>query len=48
MEGKAVTPFLLSHIAEASGGQTLDANRVLLLHNAHLAGLLAVALKDTP
>ena len=46
VEGKAVTPFLLSHIAEASGGQTLDANRVLLLHNAHLAGLLAVALKS--
>lgn len=47
VEGKAVTPFLLSHIAEASEGQTLDANRVLLLHNAHLAGLLAVALKKS-
>jgi pseudouridine-5'-phosphate glycosidase len=47
VEGKAVTPFLLSHVAEASNGQTLDANRVLLLHNAHLAGLLAVALKKT-
>lgn len=47
VEGKAVTPFLLGHIAEASDGQTLDANRVLLLHNAHLAGLLAVALKNS-
>ncbi|MFA5505684.1 MAG: pseudouridine-5'-phosphate glycosidase [Vulcanimicrobiota bacterium] len=47
VEGKAVTPFLLTHIAEASEGQTLDANRVLLLHNAHLAGLLAVALKKS-
>lgn len=45
VEGKAVTPFLLSHVAEVSDGQTLDANRVLLLHNAHLAGLIAVALK---
>lgn len=44
IEGKAVTPFLLGHVAEASDGQTLDANRVLLLHNAHLAGLIAVAL----
>lgn len=43
VEGKAVTPFLLSHIAEVSDGLTLDANRVLLLHNAHLAGLIAVA-----
>ena len=43
--GKALTPFLLSHISELSDGQTLDANRVLLLHNAHLAGLLAVALQ---
>lgn len=44
IEGKAVTPFLLSYVAEASNGQTLDANRVLLLHNAHLAGQVAVAL----
>jgi len=44
VEGKAVTPFLLNHLAEVSDGQTLDANRVLLLHNAHLAGQIAVAL----
>lgn len=43
VEGKAVTPFLLSHVADASDGLTLDANRVLLLHNAHLAGQIAVA-----
>ena len=42
--GKALTPFLLSYLAEQSSGQTLDANRVLLLHNAHLAGLIAVEL----
>ncbi len=40
--GKALTPFLLTHLAEQSAGRTLDANRVLLLHNAHLAGLIAV------
>ena len=42
--GKALTPFLLTYLAEQSSGQTLDANRVLLLHNAHLAGLIAVEL----
>lgn len=46
--GKAVTPFLLSFLAERSSGQTLDANRVLLLHNAHLGGQVAAALaKET-
>lgn len=43
VEGKAVTPFLLGFVARESDGQTLDANRVLLLHNAHLAGQIAVA-----
>jgi pseudouridine-5'-phosphate glycosidase len=43
--GKALTPFLLSYLAEQSSGQTLDANRVLLLHNAHLAGQIAVELQ---
>jgi pseudouridine-5'-phosphate glycosidase len=42
--GKALTPFLLTYLAEQSSGQTLDANRVLLLHNAHLAGLISVEL----
>lgn len=42
--GKALTPFLLTYLAEQSSGQTLDANRVLLLHNAHLAGQVAVEL----
>ncbi len=44
VSGKAVTPFLLGFLAEQSSGQTLDANRVLLLHNAHVAGLIAVEL----
>jgi pseudouridine-5'-phosphate glycosidase len=42
--GKALTPFLLAYLAEQSSGQTLDANRVLLLHNAYLAGQIAIEL----
>ncbi len=42
VDGKALTPFLLDHLSSHSDGRTLDANRVLLLHNAHLAGLIAV------
>jgi pseudouridylate synthase len=42
--GKAVTPYLLSAVAEASGGRTVDANIALLRSNAHLAAEIAVAL----
>lgn len=42
VEGKALTPFLLDYMSSRSDGRSLDANRVLLLHNAHLAGLIAV------
>ncbi len=41
--GKAVTPYLLGRIAEASGGRTIDANHALLLDNARLAGEIACA-----
>lgn len=44
--GKAVTPFLLSRLAELSEGRTLRANAALLVDNATLAGVIAVALKD--
>lgn len=44
VEGKALTPFLLDTMSGQSQGRSLDANRVLLLHNAHLAGLIAVEL----
>ncbi len=47
VEGKALTPFLLSYMAEQSEGRTLDTNRVLLLHNAYLAGQIAVALAES-
>ncbi len=42
--GKALTPFLLDHLARASGGRTLEANRALLLANAHLATRIACIL----
>ncbi len=42
--GKAVTPYLLSRIAGLSNGQTLTANRALLVDNARVAGLVAAAM----
>jgi pseudouridine-5'-phosphate glycosidase len=42
--GKAVTPFLLGRIRDATGGQALRANRALIVANARLAGETAAAL----
>ena len=42
--GARVTPFLLSRLAELSGGKTLAANRALIVANARLAAEVAVAL----
>lgn len=42
VKGKAVTPFLLSELARATGGKTLQANLALLENNARFAGELAV------
>lgn len=44
VSGKALTPFLLSTIAELSNGKTLDANISLLINNAALAGQIAGSL----
>lgn len=44
VRGKAVTPFLLSYLAELSGGETLRVNVALLRNNAELAARVAVAL----
>lgn len=41
--GKALTPFLLAHLADATDGATLRANLALLKNNARLAGEIAVA-----
>lgn len=43
--GRQLTPFLLSHMAEASGGATLRANIALLENNARVAAEIAGALK---
>jgi len=42
--GKAVTPFLLSSLAEVTGGASLEANLALLGANATLAAQIAVEL----
>ena len=44
LTGKATTPFLLSRLAQATGGRTLAANLSLLENNARLAGRIASAL----
>ncbi len=44
--GKAVTPFLLSRIAERTEGRALQANISLLRNNAKVAGLIATALSQ--
>ena len=41
--GKDTTPFLLSSIAEATGGRSLEANIELVLNNAAVAADIAVA-----
>jgi pseudouridine-5'-phosphate glycosidase len=43
IQGKAVTPYLLDHLAKASGGRTLQTNIALLINNAHVAAQIAVA-----
>ena len=44
IRGQAVTPFLLARLAELTGGESVAANRALLLHNAALAAQFARAL----
>ncbi len=46
IEGKEVTPFLLSRISELSGGRTLNANVSLLKNNARLGARIALALGE--
>jgi len=41
--GKDVTPFLLAHFHQASGGESLRANTEIILANASLAARIAVA-----
>ena len=43
--GKAITPFLLQHLADATGGASLKANVALARNNARVAAEIAVALR---
>jgi pseudouridylate synthase len=42
--GKQLTPFLLAHLASATGGRTVAANLALLEQNARVAGEIAAEL----
>ncbi len=44
LRGAAVTPYVLEHIAAASGGRSVPANLALVENNSVLAGRLAAAL----
>jgi len=46
IRGKALTPFLLQRLHEATGGATVEANRTLLVANAHLAARIARSVAD--
>lgn len=41
ISGKALTPFLLSYLAQATSGRSVKANLALLENNAHLAANIA-------
>jgi pseudouridine-5'-phosphate glycosidase len=44
IRGKEVTPFLLSSVAERTGGRSLEANVALLRNNARTAAAVAAAM----
>lgn len=44
VRGKAVTPFLLEHFRQATGGASLRVNKAIIRRNARLAAQVAVAL----
>ncbi|MAB29435.1 MAG: pseudouridine-5-phosphate glycosidase, partial [Planctomycetaceae bacterium] len=44
IKGQALTPFLLTALAEETSGESLDANIALLLGNARLAARASSAL----
>jgi pseudouridine-5'-phosphate glycosidase len=44
VRGKEVTPFLLARLAEITGGKSLRANQALIVANARLAALVAMAI----
>lgn len=47
IRGKALTPFLLNALSEATDGESLRANEALLLNNATIAAQIALALEQS-
>ncbi len=47
VRGPALTPFLLARVADLTGGESVAANRALLLNNARWAARFAVALQKS-
>lgn len=45
IKGKEITPFVLSKMAELSGGRSIEVNTALLENNAQIAAQVAAALK---
>src|SRR5947209_9117728 len=43
IRGSATTPFLLAHVAHATGGESVEANKALLINNARWAARFARA-----
>ncbi len=46
ISGSAITPFLLAHVAQATGGESVEANKALLINNALWAARFARAYYD--
>jgi pseudouridine-5'-phosphate glycosidase len=46
--GKKLTPFLLKYLARCSGGNAVETNCALALHNAEVAAKIAVAYGEIP
>lgn len=44
IHGKSITPYLLAHIKDYTGGESFAANLQLAYHNAHVASRIAVEL----
>ncbi len=43
IRGSTTTPFLLAHVAQATGGESVEANKALLINNARWAAHFAQA-----
>jgi pseudouridine-5'-phosphate glycosidase len=48
IRGSATTPFLLSHVARVTSGESVEANKALLLNNARWAARFATAYASLP